>query len=457
MELEKTTIVGEINAILEEPLREHIDFNWYAEFKIGDKTYPAIKVVSLDILRDYASAFGDQIYLDCMVGAGTFSHLIFPFKEDIEVVVYRRHVRPEDKRFKPVEENIVSTTYRAIITDPGSKVVESNGKLGATPETGDLLDILTVRMQLLDPTIEQIRMQSVGLIIRDKTTPDALKYLFTEVSKTVESDEENRVQGVSFYQKGLNEEVQKHIVIPHGTPFFEVPDFVNRRSSGIYNAGLGFYLQKKNWFIYPLYNLKRFDEDRRTLTLVKVPDRRLPGTERTYRKTDNQVIALITGAVKHIDDSENQQSNRGNGVRFGDARKMMDGFVEVGGNRARALRALNNNEYIANERKTGLNNARISDIRITCNNFFELSRLARRQGAFIQCLWQNSDIDAIFPGMAVKYVYAENSEVKEVLGVVHQAHHYISAMDSTINSSRCQTNTALLLFVERLVPADAEE
>lgn len=462
MEIERTTIVEEINAIIAEPLREHVEFNWYAEFKVGEKTYPALKVISIDILRDYANAFGDQIYLDCAIGAGTFSHLIYPFREDFEVVIYRRHMRPNDKRYKPVEENVVATTYRGYVLDAGSKVVESNGKLGTNAEMGDLIDILNVKIQLLDPTIEQIRMQSVGTIIRDKTTPVALHYLFTEVSKVADGDVENKVQGVNFYPEPpttssrppLNNEVQRHIVIPHGTPFFEVPEYLNRRCSGIYNSGLGFYLQKKNWYIYPLYYLKRFDEDRKTLTLVKVPDRRLPGSERTYRKTDNQTIALVTGAARHVDDSENKQVNEGNGVRFADARKMMSGFVEVEGNRAKALRANNNSEYVANERKTKLNNAKISDVRITSNNFMEASRLARRQGAFIQCIWQNSDMDSIFPGMGVKYIYTEKNEVKEVLGVVHQAHHYISSVSSELTSTQCQVNTALVLFVERLVPEE---
>ena len=448
MEIERTALMREIEAITSQPVDNLTYYHWRCEILANEKVVVPLKLISIDFIRDYAGAFGDEIYLELFIGAGTYSHLVYPFKEDLRVTLIRDPIGRVDTD-ADVDKQSESFTFRAAVNKEASSVIEGETRYGSNAFTGDLTDILYVKFQAVDPLLEQLRMQTTGGVMRDTTTADALKYILTDVSAKIDLDEENKIHGVDMYEPS-NKEPQKHIVIPHGTKLVDVPDYLQQKCSGIYNAGLGFYLQHRNWFVYPLFDFQRFDKSLKTLTLINVPKNRMPGIEATYRKTTNQVIALCTGSVRHRDDSERQQLNEGNGIRFLDARKVMDGFAAVEGNRMQVQRGENNSEFVGAQRKTGLNNVQTTPTAITSNPFQELSRLARRSGAMLQCEWQNSSYEDIYPGMPVKYMYAVNGEVQEVMGVVLGAHHYVETTPGP-TARRYLCTTVLTLCVDRKI------
>jgi hypothetical protein len=216
------------------------------------------------------------------------------------------------------------------------------------------------------------------------------------------------------------------------------------------------YLYRQIWYVYPLYDLTRFDESIQTLTLINVPTNQFPGVEWTFRKTASQIIALVTGEVKHFDRTEAKMMNEGNGTRWLDARRVVDGFADTsaGENKATVMRAENNNEFLSETRNSGLNNVTMSTARITANKFAEASKLAQRAGAEIQCLWENSDMGAIFPGMPVKYLYIKDDRVQELTGIVLGADHYVQTHGKGITETRHRTDTVLHLFVSRELTAE---
>ncbi len=226
---------------------------------------------------------------------------------------------------------------------------------------------------------------------------------------------------------------------------------LQHKIGGIYPTGLGMYLFKQHWYVYPLFDLKRFDQTTKTLTLINVPTNQMPGIERTFRKTANQIIALVTGEVKHKDLTEAMLLNQGNGVRFLDSRRVIDNFADTtaGENKAVVMRAENNSEFVTDERTSGLNNVQTAGSRITANKFAEMSKLARRTGSELQCLWENSDMGAIYPGMPVKYMYIRDNRIHELKGTVLGAQHYIQTHGKGMTDTRHRTDTALHLFVER--------
>lgn len=448
-EIERTALWQEVSTIISQDTSTSIYYHWLCEVKANDEIQRPLKITGIDFVRDYAGAYADEIYLEIAIGAGTFSHLIYPYKEDLEITLFKVPLLA-DTLENSSDEETMSFTFRAQLVDTGSAVMENNTRYGSNAMAGDLIDILYVKFQLLDPLLEQIRMQTAGGLFKDSTPGDVLRYVLTESSKQIEIDDENKVQGVDMVDPN-NTTAQKHIVIPHGTKLVEIPDFLQSQCSGIYNAGMGFYLQKYNWYVYPLFDTLRFDNTLKNLTLINVPNNRMPDIELTYRTTANQVIAIVTGSTLHKDDSEQLQANQGNGVRFLDARKVMDGFAETKNNRTQVLRAANNNEFVLEQRKTGLNNVQNAPIRITSNNFVELSRLARRKGSLMQCEWQSSNPDLIYPGMPVKFMYLVEGEVQETTGIVIGAHHYIHTYGKGPTSKRYMNTSVLSLFLDRKI------
>jgi hypothetical protein len=170
--------------------------------------------------------------------------------------------------------------------------------------------------------------------------------------------------------------------------------------------------------------------------------------ERTYRKDGGNIVVLATGDVSLQSDNDSQQLTYGNGVRFADASKFMDGFSATKNNETIISRGQNNNEFLTDARPNGNNNVRSSDSAINANPFVEYSKLARRQGAFLSLVWENSLPSEIFPGMMVKVLYLDQDDIKEVYGVVLKVHDYIHLKGQGLTSTRYRNNTMMSIFIQ---------
>lgn len=448
MELRDSPLWNEVNAIAFEPTTKPPIHGWTATFMANGKEILPLKVLSLTIVREFRQAYGDEIILEVMIPAGDFVYDIYPYRQDLKVVLQRQVSNTEEGL--GMAPDIESQILRASLVDDQSVTVEGLRNSAHSKNALNLSDTMTIRFQLLDLALERIRLHSVGGLFRDASPAQVLEYILTTVSTGLDLDESNQIKGVEMVESP-NSDPHRQIVIPHGTRFPELPTYLHYRVGGIYPTGMGVYLFKNHWYVYPLYDLTRFDQSVKTLTLINIPKNQMPGIERTYRKTSNQVIALVTGDVKHIDKTEAQLLNHGNGVRYMDARKTVDGFADTanGDNKAIVTRGENNNEFVTDERTTGLNNIQMSSSRITANKFAELSKMARRAGAEIQCVWENSDMGEIYPGMPVKYMYVKDDRIHELKGVVLAAQHYVQTHGVGITNSRHRTDTALHLFVSR--------
>lgn len=454
MAIEDTSLMNEVDAILKSG-KKIVHHSWRAEFRINGEAIEPLKVASIDIKRAYVTSFGDEIFLEVIFGAGSFAHVIYPNRKKLDVVLYREPIG-EVSTETDLSQDIDSQVFTATLVEDRAMALEANELADISQQAGDLTDLKYVSFQLVDKALEQVRMASVGGIYRDTLVSDILKFTLTDVSSKIQVDESQRIVGVDMVEPN-NTEPQKHVVVPHGMPFTDFPEFLVDKCAGIYNSGFGVYLQHQTWYVFPTHDLKRFEKAQKTLTLINVPKRRLPSIERTFRTTANQVVALVTGSVKHKDIGENLQLNDGNGVRFTDARKIMDGFATTENNRTTILRADNNNEYVAIERANGLNNVRVSESRITSNSFKEMSRLAQRKGSYVLATWENADPGLIFPGMPVKFMYAVKDEIFENFGVVQEAQAHTGTQQAGFSNRRHITNVTMLLFLDGNVEWGQEE
>lgn len=449
MELKDSPLWQEIKSIVFDQKGLPPVYAWRAEFTANKKKIVPFKVVSIEIFRDFRGAYGDEIILECMIPAGDFVYDIYPYRRDLKVTLSKQG-RERSSDVATTSPDIESQELRATLMDDHSVTVEGLRNVAHSKQALNTMDIMTVKFQLLDKALEKIRLHSVGGLFKDSKVADVLKYILTSVSNELELDEINTIKGVEMVESP-NQDTYKQIVVPHGTLFPDLPPFLHKKVGGVYPTGMGLYLFKQHWYVYPLYDLTRFDKTTKTLTLINVPTNQLPHVERTYRTTANQVIALVTGDVKHKDRTQEALLNDGNGVRYLDARRVIDGFADTtqGDNKASVMRAANNNEFVTDKSETGLNNIRTSGARVTANKFAEMSKLAGRTGTHLQCLWQNSDMSLIYPGMPVKYMYIKNDTVHELKGIVLGVQHYIQTYGKGITESRHQMETAFHLFVER--------
>lgn len=425
-----------------------VHYYWSCEIHAGGEIVRPYKVLSIDFIRDYDNSYSDNIELQVSIAPGAYAHQVIPFKEDLKVTLKKNPVS-EVKAEENFDLDPEAITLQAFLVDDGNPAIEGNHSQTTDPTTADYMGAITVSLQLVDSAIEQLRMKTVGGVFKDAVPGHVLQALMTLSSKNIAVDANSRVRGVDLAEPS-NQQPRKHVVIPHGTKLTRLPSYVQEHCGGVYSSGLGHYLQRGIWYVYPEFDHTRFSRTTRTLSIINVAANQFPGLERTFKYEGGKLIVLSTGEVNYHDDSESLQLNYGNGVRFTNASRVLEGFSTTQRNVTRVSRHENNAEYVARARRNGLNNVYFSEDRITSNSFKETSKLARRSGAHLELVWENSDGELIYPGMPVRVLYMYKEEVVEVYGTVLRAQTYISAVGTGPSIHRHKSVTNLVLFIERV-------
>lgn len=447
MAIEKTPFQEEINEILlNGPNPVH--FQWRCTIEFGDYAFDPLKFFSIDLQRMYDVNFADYILVDVLVPLGVYKHNLIPNKEELTVVISRVPVGEHSADETLDEQDIVSRRYKAVITNEKSHLLIGQDNIEQQPEMANLADLVRFEMQLLDLGLEELRLREVGGIYRNEIPGEVIKYILSDLSSSLDLPEEDAILGVDMVEPD-NLNPSKHVIIPHGTKPQDVSTYIQEEAGGVYNTGIGCYLQDGIWYVWPEYNLRRFETELKTATILNIPPDKYPGIERTYRVTDNQTIILSTGEVSHMDLSHHEQLNQGNGLRFAHGDRIMDGYGTVSNNQFTLERKKNVTEIHLLE-KPGPIVAPLSKTRITNNTFSEVSKVAKRQGSVISLVWENSQPDLIYPGMPVKFLFIRNDEVEEIEGVLLRCNHYIYDNRPGVIRGKHVCNTNLVLFVDKI-------
>jgi hypothetical protein len=233
-------------------------------------------------------------------------------------------------------------------------------------------------------------------------------------------------------------------VVTAGTKLVDFPDYLQARI-GVYNSGLGHYIQNKYWYCYPLYDTSQFNAREATLTLVILPKRKFSNIERTFLVQGKSVTVLMTGETAYSDPAGKLQVGQGNGIRFANAATLMDSTTTVD-NKTSISRDANNSEFTSAEAINGVNNAPILGDRITANPFAVYSMLAARNGGMFKGVWENSDHALLLPGMPTKIVYDVDGVATSIYGVLHSATH-VSSKSGGYSTNRFKNFTVISCFV----------
>lgn len=447
MEIEQSSLYREIDAIINSS-NKPVHYFWSAEIHVNGETYKPLKLLSIDFVEDFEAKYADEIFVELAISGGTYAKRLYPFQDQIDITLFRN---PLNEQGDTIDTSAVLQTerYTAQLIDMGNPLLESNGMNTASEEAMNLTNIFNVTFQLVNKSLEQLRMMSVGGIYRNTTAEDVIKGVLTAESKKVKVEGGRLPKGVDMVPAS-NQTKRDHVIIPHGVKLVDLPEYIHRKCGGVYNSGMGYYLQGDYWYIYPCYDTTRFNAASHTLTVINVPANKFPQIERTYREDGSNLVIMATGDVSFSDDSDTQQLNYGNGTRFADADKFMEGFTVTKGNKTIASRGSNNSEFVAIERLNGNNNVHLSSNPINANAMVEYSKLARRQGSVLSLVWENSLPNLIFPGMPVKMLYLEDDDIKTVTGVALKAHHYVQSKGQGMTDARHVCRTMLAVFVQPL-------
>ncbi len=425
---------------------------WHYEATIhtpeGDIDVLMVKVV--DLYRDYTKNCTDQLTIDIMLGQGTYQQKVLAFANELEITLKRTQMdginSGQPSRYQTPEV----VRYRALAMDKERPLLGGKKAVKLSVENADTANVVVARFQLLDLLFEQVRMKTFGGSLRRCTGVDAIHAILGSQCQTIDVSSFGKLLGVDVAPKA-NPEVREHIVIPHLTPLDKLPRLIDNICGGIYPAGFGYYLQGKHWYLYPLYDFERFTTTENTLTVLIPPERSATDLETTFRVTPTQVIILSSGQSLTEDTTDHQQLKEGNTTAFMDAKRILEGFVDIQGETVKLDATKNVNQFASSVRPTGLQMLKESPNRITNNYLTESAMLAKREGIGLVIKWENSVENLIYPGMPVRILYLKNNVTHTVYGVVHTTDTHTSGRSPTISSPRHTSNTAIGIFVNRLL------
>lgn len=447
MQLEQSSMWPEIQSVVNSGAKP-VHFSWRATIHVNRTgvDIPAQKVLSIDTRSDFEANYTDYTILRVVLTGGVYANQVYPFQDDLEITLTQYPIG-ETSDGSDGGGKVAAKRYQATLRDNGNPLMQGQSQNLSTQTALDLTNVLEIEFQLMDKTVEQLSMVSVGGVWRNCTMEDFLRTTLTNYSQTAVVDAAIQIKGVDVATPS-NTAKRDHIVVPHGTRLLDLPDYVQHKCGGIYSTGLGSYLRDQHWYLYPLLDYTRAAEGEDLVTILVVPPSKFSGAERTYRQDPGNLVLVASGELNFQSDSQAQQLNYGNGVRFADATKLLEGVVKTANNKTLAARGALVSEFVTLVRKSGLNNVQKSSNPITANPHVEASKLARRNGAVVSLLWEHSNAALLKPSSTIQILYMQNERVRTLRGVLLKTQTHIGTAGRGLTNSRYISNTGISCFVE---------
>lgn len=448
MDLLASSLKPEIDKVLAAP-NGRVFSHWTATFHCRGEDVKALYVDDVTLIRNYAKAFSDQISVMLTIPEGDFSFMVYPSREILELTLRKSPLSASESFRESTNSEIVTKRYRAILMDTRSSAIEQNLPTTSNRETANRMSLIRIQVQLIDPLVDHVRKSVYGGTFRSCIGANALRAFLGSISAMSTDEIAQSIKGVDLAD-GYSEKVYDNCIVPDHTPMELVPRILDEECGGIYPTGMRYYLQRQHWYIYPIYDLRRYDRASRVMNVINVPRGRLTGVETTFRKTGNQIIILATGETIHFDPTEKRQLQEGNAVRYVDAVKMFDDAVKNNGNRAIADLSKTLSEITVEPRESGKDQARLADLPFTTRHYLEMSKLAERSGFYIQVAWENAAPDNLYPGMPAKYSYLNGSnQVEELHGILVGVQARDTPTSKDLVERRFNCTAAITMFLER--------
>lgn len=431
--------------------KKPIRFEYRAMLHTVKEDLPILTVVAIDTVRDYHNNIGDILQVQFKFPLGDYMVRLYPYRTNLEFTLKRTQLE-EVEAAKVPNSKIYTERYKAVFLIKENPVISAGSLETLDIETLNKSDIVDVKLQLLDRSLEPIRIKTTSGIYRNVTNKQVIHSVLGGESNKVMVDGKPAIDGLDIVNPD-NSESRKHINIPTGTLITGLPTFLQEKMGGVYGSGIGTYLQtyneKKLWFIYPLYNIERFNENVKKVIFYAVPNDKLQHIDRTYKEDASITRIAVTSTKKYTDSAETDNMNAGVGFRMADARAFMKKPVQMTLEGPKAVRTRLNHEVGQFDRKDGLNYSPVAEDGPSDNPFKEYTKILARNLARVDLVWENANPSLLYPGMPCKYVFNSKGKTIELKGVIVFMHALTAMQGHTFNDTTYRTNCQVTILTEK--------
>lgn len=428
-----------------------------------------VKSRYLDIKRDYASSIGDEVYYEAMVGLGDYVKDIYPFKDNLEVTIKLIPIQFTNEAYDENAE-IPSIRYKALFLSAENQKIDGSDYKHVDAFTLNVKSVTLLKLQLLDRAMEPLRVLTCGGIFKKTSNGDLVSSAMGNVSGLAEIEGSPVIDSIDIVPPD-NEKERETTIIPQETKIIDLPTYIQQKEGGLYNAGVGNYLQTYNnlvtWFIYPLYNNKRFEStssDKRKLIIYSVPSSKYFASTRTFKEDGNIIYILGTCEKVMNDDAETRQSDKGRGFKIADADSILEKPINITDEGPEgARRTLTSEVNLDADKKDGVSMTPVADERISSNPFKAASEISITTGMPLAIEWSYGDASLLYPAMPVKFIHMDDTEGKmtriEVYGTLLLVHATTQQNGKGWSSRSFVSVLGLGIFVDKVTKEeeDSEE
>lgn len=410
--------------------------------------FDVISIVTLDYIRAYTKNISDSIHITFNVSLGDYTYNIYPYRDNLELTITTSILESSSNKTKPPA---TTERYKAIFLVKENTVVTSSQLGGVTKADLDLMGTVEVKLQLQNRSAEPLRIMTTSGIYQNEKVGNFLPGIIYNEATRVMIGGKPSIDGVDMAPNS-NPKVIPNIILEQGTLLRKIPFILQEDIAGVFPTGIGSYIQtyknKVIWFLYPLYDLTRFNSASNKMIIYAIPDGIYGGIDNTYIINGNLLSVLATSTKRYTDHGEANLMERGVGFRMADAGAFMTKPIQMGKNGPEG-NPTNLNSFVgAKQREDGLDYAPVSSKGISSNLLAEYSKINAKMVSYVDFVWEHSDFTLIYPGMPCQYVYLEDGVVTRLNGIVHHVHAYIRASGNAVSPGPFLTSTAVRMAME---------
>lgn len=401
---------------------------------------------NIDFISDFEKSFCDHVNAEATVGAGMWLKVLYPA---------RNHMRAYLKRFKATRQggaeeldDALVLTFKPIFKQTEEAHDSVSETIGLSRTELDARHIVSLSIDLMDPSSEAVQSAPCGGNWRDVTAMDVLRYVYSNVCSQFTFEGEPLI----LYQRvsdGFNTQKRAFVQIQAGTLLTDLPLLLHQNHGGLWSTGAARYIKGDTWYFYPPYDTTRVNKEKHTLTIVRAPDRLYAGTPKTWLQDGDHIKIIASGDINIKDGTQEKFLQTGDGVRYGSSDAVLGGsWLELKGNKAIANRAKNMSEVRIEAPAYTDNRIVNSKQGFTDNTMFQLSALAGKKGNMVALTWNYADHTLIKPGMPCRILYERNKELTELNGVVVGMHAAVQTTQRASSEGTYLTTCALFIFCQ---------
>lgn len=421
-------IESDILEIVENAIPDKDNLKYEIILHTKDYDIEVSNLLLIETMRNYSKYVGDFMVVTFQMLGGTFIKDVYPNRDNLEMTIIKydkyTSVTYSDTRYKVALINNDANVY-------GSKYTASDR------EQLNRTEYVRVVAQCLDRVVEGLRLTQVEGIYENTTLKDIIMAELTEKLSAIEVDGNKPDFGIDIIEPNNNKEIEQ-MIIPAGIHALDFPSYIQNTTYGIYNGGIGTYMQRTGSryivYVYPLYDIERFDNTEFKLIVYFTSNKKFNLADNTYRR-DGGVLKILAGtSLVSMDNAENEFMSEGDGFVRILPQQMINRNVMVSSNSMEfdAETSLEGTKF--KDRTDGVDKAMYLGNEV--NMYKYRSEINKRSLGTYQFTWHFSNPDLIYPGMPVQYVFEDDkSTIYKLNGIVQFiASKYDKAMGTTSSS-----------------------